>query len=147
MEPQVTDLGKQVTTLVRDVDGGRGSGRRQSPRERQQQQVDNTASADSVIEGRLLTFHNVAELQQKNIELLAVVRELSAGQEAAEASRLEEKTAEVRQELDTAFWQVEELRTARERQQLMVENIIQQKEMYRCQWAGGCHSNEVGGGG
>ena len=112
MEPQVTDLGKQVTTLVQDVDGGRGSGHRQSPRERQQQQVDNTVSADSVIEGRL-----------------------------------EEKTAEVRQELDTAFRQVEELRTTRERQQLMVENIIQQKEMYRCQWAGGCHSNEVGGGG
>ena len=101
MEPQVTDLGKQVTTLVRDVDGGRGSGHRQSPRERQQQQVDNTVSADSVIEGRL-----------------------------------EEKTAEVRQELDTAFRQVEELRTARERQQLMVENIIQQKEMYKSMVSG-----------
>jgi len=135
LELQVTDLGKQVSTLVRDADTGRGSGRRQSPRERQQQQVD-TASADSVIEGRLLTFHNVTELQQKNIELLAVVRELSAGQEAAEASRLEEKTAEVRQELDTALRQVEELRTARERQQLMVENIIQQKEMYKSMVSG-----------
>jgi len=135
LELQVTDLGKQVTTLVKDVDTGRGAGRRQSPRERQQQQMD-TASADSVIEGRLLTFHNVAELQQKNIELLAVVRELSAGQEAAEASRLEEKTAEVRQELDTALRQVEELRTARERQQLMVENIIQQKEMYKSMVSG-----------
>lgn len=128
LELQVTDLGKQVSTLVRDADTGRGPGRRQSPR--QPQQVD-SASADSVIEGRLLTFHNVIELQQKNIELLAVVRELSAGQEAAEATRLEEKTAEVRQELDTALRQVEELRTARERQQLMVENIIQQKEMYK----------------
>ena len=27
--------------------------------------------------------------------------------------------------------QIEELRTARERQQLMVENLIQQKEMYK----------------
>merc|ERR1712098_167591 len=117
LEMQVSDLGKQVSTLVRDADTGRGSGRRQSPR--QPQHVD-VASADSVIEGRLLTFHNVVELQQKNIELLAVVRELSAGQEAAEATRLEEKTAEVRQELDTALRQVEELRAARERQQLMV---------------------------
>eukprot|EP00092_Neocalanus_flemingeri_P000848 GFUD01000905.1.p1 GENE.GFUD01000905.1~~GFUD01000905.1.p1 ORF type:complete len:1977 (-),score=934.20 GFUD01000905.1:29-5959(-) len=131
LELQVGDLGKQVATLVRDENTGRGVGRRQSPRERQQQ-VD----TDSVIESRLLTFHNVMELQQKNIELLAVVRELSAGQEAAEASRLEEKTAEVRQELDTALRQVEELRTARERQQLMVENIIQQKEMYKSMVSG-----------
>jgi len=133
LEMQVSDLGKQVSTLVRDADTGRGSGRRQSPR--QPQHVD-VASADSVIEGRLLTFHNVVELQQKNIELLAVVRELSAGQEAAEATRLEEKTAEVRQELDTALRQVEELRAARERQQLMVENIIQQKEMYKSMVSG-----------
>merc|ERR1712240_743093 len=83
------------------------------------------------------TFHNVVELQQKNIELLAVVRELSAGQEAAEASRLEEKTAELRQELDTALRQVEELRAARERQQLMVENIIQQRDMYKSMTSGG----------
>merc|ERR1711915_1173571 len=64
LEQQVADLGKQVSTLVRDAEPGRTSGRRQSPRERhQQQQVDN--SADSVIDSRLLTFHNITELQQK----------------------------------------------------------------------------------
>ena len=90
-----------------------------------------TSSVDSVIEARLLTFNDVSEIQQRNIELLAVVRELSAGQEAAEQTRIEEKTAEVKQELDTALRQIEELRAARERQQLMVENLIQQKEMYK----------------
>ena len=90
-----------------------------------------TSSVDAVIEARLLTFTDVSEIQQRNIELLAVVRELSAGQEAAEQTRIEEKTAEVKQELDTALRQIEELRTARERQQLMVENLIQQKEMYK----------------
>ena len=90
-----------------------------------------TSNVDSVIEARLLNFNDVSEIQQRNIELLAVVRELSAGQEAAEQTRIEEKTAEVKQELDTALRQIEELRAARERQQLMVENLIQQKEMYK----------------
>ena len=99
--------------------------------QRQGNRSIDTSSVDSVIEGRLLTFSEESELQQRNIELLAVVRELSAGQEAAEQSKIEEKTAEVKQELDTAIRQIEELRSARERQQLMVENLIQQKEMYR----------------
>ena len=99
--------------------------------QRQGNRSIDTSSVDSVIEGRLLTFSEESELQQRNIELLAVVRELSAGQEAAEQSKIEEKTAKVKQELDTAIRQIEELRSARERQQLMVENLIQQKEMYR----------------
>jgi len=121
LEQQVSDLGKQVTTLVSGKVGSQQSHSRQM----------DTSSVDSVIENRLLTFAEVSELQQRNIELLAVVRELSAGQEAAEQTRIEEKTAEVKQELDTALRQIEELRTARERQQLMVENLIQQKEMYK----------------
>lgn len=84
-EQQVTDLGKQVSTLVQ-TRGGRSS--------RHQHAVD-PSSADSVIEGRLLTFSDISELQQRNIELVAVVRELSAGQESAEQSKIEEKTAEV----------------------------------------------------
>ena len=66
----------------------------------------NTSNVDSVIEGRLLTFRDVAELQERNIELVAVVRELSAQHEAQESSLVEEKTAELRQELDTAMRQV-----------------------------------------
>ena len=129
LEQQVSDLGKQVANLV--------SGAGHSPRTRTRssgggaERSMDTSSVESVIEARLLTFSEVSELQQRNIELLAVVRELSAGQEAAEQTRIEEKTAEVKQELDTALRQIEELRAARERQQLMVENLIQQKEMYK----------------
>ena len=70
LEQQVSDLGKQVTTLVSGKVGSQQSHSRQM----------DTSSVDSVIENRLLTFAEVSELQQRNIELLAVVRELSAGQ-------------------------------------------------------------------
>ena len=122
LEQQVADLGKQVSCLLTNT-------------EKPGRSID-ASSVDSVIAGRLLTFSEVSELQQRNIELLAVVRELSAGQEAAEQTKIEEKTAEVKQELDTALRQVEELRTARERQQLMVENLIQQKETYKAMVSG-----------
>ena len=124
---QVTDLGRQVTALVREVEGSRGGGRNAMDTS----QPMDSSNVDSVIEGRLLTFRDVAELQERNIELVAVVRELSARQEAQESSLVEEKTAELRQELDTAMRQVEEMRAARERQQHMVENIIQQRDMYK----------------
>ena len=75
-------------------------------------------------------------LQERNMELLAVVRELSSQHEQHESSLVEEKTAELRQELDTAMRQVEEMRAARERQQLMVENIIQQRDMYKSMASG-----------
>jgi nucleoprotein TPR len=129
---QAADLGRQVATLVREVEASRsGSGRSASPA----RPLDAT-DVDSVIEGRLLTFRDVAELQERNIELVAVVRELSARHEAQETSLVEEKTAELRQELDTALRQVEELRAARERQQLMVESIIQQRDMYKSMASG-----------
>ena len=101
---QASDLGRQVATLVREVEASRG-GARSSLMDTSSQALD-SSNVDSVIEGRLLTFRDVAELQERNIELVAVVRELSAQHEAQESSLVEEKTAELRQELDTAMRQV-----------------------------------------
>ena len=128
LSQQVSDLGKQVTTLLT---GSSSSGASNMSRPSQSRSSMDTTSVDSVIEARLLSFKDVCELQQRNIELLAVVRELSAGQEAAEQTKIEEKTAEVKHELELVLGQIEELKTARERQQLMFDNLIQQKEMYK----------------
>ena len=103
---QASDLGRQVTTLVREVEASRGGARSSLMDTSSSSQALNTSNVDSVIEGRLLTFRDVAELQERNIELVAVVRELSAQHEAQESSLVEEKTAELRQELDTAMRQV-----------------------------------------
>ena len=87
--------------------------------------------AEGVINDRLLTFRDVDELQKKNIELLAVVRELSSNKEAVEDRLVQEKTSELKQELETAMQQVEELRAARQRQEVMVESIIVERDMYK----------------
>ena len=44
---------------------------------------------------------------------------------------VEEKTSELRRELETAMQQVEELRAARQRQEVMVESIIVERDMYK----------------
>ena len=44
---------------------------------------------------------------------------------------MEEKTSELRRELETAMQQVEELRAARQRQEVMVESIIVERDMYK----------------
>ena len=64
---QASDLGRQVATLVREVEASRG-GARSSLRSTSSssQQALNTSNVDSVIEGRLLTFRDVAELQERN---------------------------------------------------------------------------------
>ena len=54
----------------------------------------------SLIIRRLLTFREVAELHERNIEVLAVGKELSCQHKEHESSLVEEKTAELRQELE-----------------------------------------------
>merc|ERR1719495_2353844 len=83
------------------------------------------ADADSVISKRLVVFRNVEELQKKNAELLGVVREMS------EAQLVEEKTAELKAELDSVRTEVEELREARRRQEVLADNLIVQRDMYK----------------
>jgi len=137
LEQQRADLSRQIVRLVKEVEAARSGGVVLEP-----PQTIDIASTESVIEGRLLTFKDVTELQQRNIELLAVVRQLSENREQAESTMIQEKTAEVRQELDTALRQTEELRAARERQQLMVENIIKQRDLYKSMYDSG--SSNVG---
>ena len=126
LEQQVSDLGRQITVLVREVEVARAGVQSFEPI----QSMD-TSTSESVIEGRLLSFRDVSELQTRNIELLAVVRDLSSNRDQAESALVEEKTAEVRCELESALRQVDELKSSRERQQLMVENVIQQRDLYK----------------
>ena len=87
---QVQDMGRQVTALTVEVEASRSGAPRM--RSRVSDASSSSASAlnnqsvdaEGVINDRLLTFRDVDELQKKNIELLAVVRELSSSKEAVE---------------------------------------------------------------
>ena len=87
---QVQDMGRQVTALTVEVEASRSG----APRMRRVSDASSSSAsalnnqssvdAEGVINDRLLTFRDVDELQKKNIELLAVVRELSSSKEAVE---------------------------------------------------------------
>ena len=90
-------------------------------------------SSRQLIGQRLVTFRDMAELQARDQELLAVVRQLSAQQEAADGADVTRSEAHVRlqQELEAAQQELEELRVGRRRQESMVESIVRQRDMYR----------------
>ena len=70
---QVKDLGKQIAHLLKTC---------QTSEERD---VDVDVEVDvERTDDALLTFDNVAELQQRNSELLSLVREMTAERESAE---------------------------------------------------------------
>ena len=93
---------------------------------------DHRASRQLIAQ-RLVTFRDMEELQARNQELLAVVRELSAQQEAADGADVTRSETHVRlqTELSAAQEELEELRVARLRQESMVESIVRQRDMYR----------------
>ena len=77
----MSDLGYQVTVLLREVESARFGGRPMPVG------VDDDLGmavdrddADAIITRRLVTFKDVRELQQRNAELLTVIREISAKQ-------------------------------------------------------------------
>ena len=59
--------------------------------------------------------------------------EILASRDQAESALVEEKTAsaEARCELASALRQVDELKSAQERQQLILENVTQQRDHYK----------------
>ena len=86
---QVQDMGRQVTALTVEVEASRSGAPRMRSRVSDASSSasalnNQSVDAEGVINDRLLTFRDVDELQKKNIELLAVVRELSSSKEAVE---------------------------------------------------------------
>ena len=92
---------------------------------------DWTGSASEVIDANLVTFNNVSELQQRNAQLLLVVRELSEKTEAAERANEDSAIDAVRRELADAVSQVETLRETRKKQQAILDTIAQQRDAYK----------------
>ena len=60
-----------------------------------------------------------------------VIREVTAKQEVSEAKLVEERTADLKKELDDVKEQLEDLSDARRRQEILVENIVVQRDMFK----------------
>ncbi|KAJ1658811.1 Protein mlp1 [Dispira simplex] len=89
LEQQVRDLGRQVQTLLREIDG---SGMRDTANV---ELIVSNARSDTqrVISSELLTFRNIQELQVQNQRLLQATRELAQRVEQEEATS-QQHTAE-----------------------------------------------------
>ena len=82
-------------------------------------------AANRVITENLVAFDNVDELQRKNANLLTVVRRLKSQCETLQSDPSNQD------ELKEALAHVQKLRDRRQRQEVMVQSIIQQRDMYR----------------
>ena len=134
IEAQVGDLSHQVQTLLREnVQLRGGVVTADAPAEGQ-----SSATADGVISSKLVSVHSIEEMQKQNMDLRAVVRELSEQHEAAESERVDQARAEAKEQLQEALKQLTSMREARERQQAMVDAIVQQRNMFRALYEEAC---------
>lgn len=132
-QQQAKDLSRQVCQLIREVEDARGGGVPLSQEEVSSSNDDASPplTASEVISKHLVTFRNIEELQQKNAELLAVVRELSEKQEEEEKKAAEERSCELREKLEAVMAQLQELEQERNRQMALVASTTRQRDMYR----------------
>ncbi|CAN8000612.1 unnamed protein product [Ixodes hexagonus] len=132
---QCQDLSKQVCQLLKEVEDARG-GYAAHALSSQEQEISSSEegppiSAGEVISKHLVSFRDIEELQRKNVELLAVVRELSKKQEDEEKRAAEDRAGDLRGKLESVLGQLQELEQERSRQVALVTSLAQQRDMYR----------------
>ncbi|KAH9258728.1 hypothetical protein BASA81_003230 [Batrachochytrium salamandrivorans] len=87
--------------------------------------------AQEVISESLVDFASIKELQQRNQELLRVIRRLNEQDEEVNQEQNGKPHAELQQELDQALDQLEKMSENRARQELMVQEICRQRDLLR----------------
>lgn len=146
IEQQNKDLSDQLQHLLyTDFQKTHGSGIIPSPISNDRSMV----SVDDVISEHLLTFDDIAGLQTKNMQLVAVVRKLSADQENAVAKLNAMQSGSGSEgansiALQNAHKELNTLRDSRQRMEEMVSALVQQRDVLRVMLE---ESDRGGGGG
>jgi len=124
------DLSRQIRLLLwKRQSKKRGPGDSDSPVSTSS--FGRSVDADSVISEHLVTFASVEELQERNQQLLRVVRRLSKKHEAFLENRTSVEES-VQNDLAAKFAkELEEMRAARQRQEAMVVAVVRQRDMYK----------------
>nr|CAI5828373.1 unnamed protein product [Callosobruchus analis] len=126
LKKDVADLSRQVVHLLQEVEHSRtGSSSTSTDNETN----DSVSSAD-IITKKLVTFNDIAELQDTNRKLLALVRELTERQEEAEMID-PASIANLKCKMDELRASQEELLEERERQTKMMATLKSQRDMYK----------------
>eukprot|EP00939_MAST-03C_sp_MAST-3C-sp1_P001677 g1677.t1 len=125
LRKSVQDLGRQVRMLLwrrhsKDSLSAPSSSKKDDP-----------ADADAVISEHLVTFSTVEQMQERNQQLLRVVRRLSEKHDAFVQNQAMSE-ANVQKVLASKFSkELEEMRAARQRQEAMVVAVVRQRDMYK----------------
>lgn len=91
---------------------------------------DSLSSAADIISKKLVTFNSIAELQENNMKLLAIVKKLSEPQDEAESCD-PSVIAEMKMKLERLRDVQNELLEERERQNKMMMTLSNQRDMYQ----------------
>ncbi|XP_071454346.1 nucleoprotein TPR isoform X2 [Hetaerina americana] len=130
LKVEIKDLSRQVCTLLKEVEEARGGYVAAS---RDDHVVSSTmeTSASQVISEHLVTFRDFEELQTKNIELLCALRQLSEKQEEMEQKESEYNIPMIKESLERATRQLEDLKESEGNSRKMLESLGRQRDMYR----------------
>ncbi len=132
LKQTAADLGLQVQVLLRQQlkeNLGRGSsGAAIIPAD---DHPSGGIEPSVIISRHLVSFRDVAELQQRNEQLLRVVRKLSEERVSVEKANLDASAAADAVALAESMRELEDLKRSRARQEEMVAAIVEQRDMYR----------------
>lgn len=81
----------------------------------------------------MVTIGSIEQLQQRNVRLLRVVRKLAAESEENRQNAIQADDAAATAALEETLTELDELRSARERQQALVSDLAAQRDSYAAQ--------------
>lgn len=120
------DLSRQVCHLLQIIEQARGGKGPTSD-----DSITSDMSGNDVITKRLVTFGDIQELQKNNVQLLAIVRDLTAKVEEMDEikSSMDQSTYEAKIENYTR--RLQEMQETMERQTHMMERCISQRDHFK----------------
>lgn len=120
------DLARQVCYLLQKIDEMENHVYSGSAAE-----VTTDMTSNEVITKNLVTFSNIAELQETNMKLLLLVRDLSSKLEEMDENNQSENNEKLESKVSIYTKKIEELRCSQEFQTEMIENCMKQRDRFK----------------
>uniref|UniRef100_A0A1I8NNF9 Nucleoprotein TPR n=1 Tax=Stomoxys calcitrans TaxID=35570 RepID=A0A1I8NNF9_STOCA len=124
-----TDLSRQVCYLLKEVEQLRIG--LTPDRANMSSSYGNISTTDEVISKKLVTFHDIAELQENNQKLLLLVRDLSTKLEEAETLKQEMDEAAYQEKLESYASKLQSMQDTLNQQNNTVATLVSKCERYK----------------
>lgn len=134
LESQLKDLGRQVTSLLREISIMHDPSLANIPQE-DSPPTDNTSEIDTMISNELVVFKHLPSFQEQYTRHLKIIRELGERLERVtreqydEQARIENQALEDAADLIASLQQ--ELETQKRTHEIEIRGFIQERDMYK----------------